>query len=209
TKREITNRRPEPRESHLGVEFTDEDFGGSQPLQNLRDLAWQDGGFYLKGSLFAVTDPALQFEEVITTGNRRRFRAPIRLAASAANTYTFASLYRGVAPARISDIRALGFDTALEKNQQFWARLQSQGASITVPDALLNNLFRTFLPRVTINSDLDLNGFSVLQTGPIVYNRIWHHVTSYAVADYLSRRGYFVLAKRYLEPYFQWQGIPA
>jgi hypothetical protein len=29
------------------------------------------------------------------------------------------------------------------------------------------------------------------------------------VGDYLARRGNFELAKRYLEPYFHWQGIPA
>jgi hypothetical protein len=62
---------------------------------------------------------------------------------------------------------------------------------------------------MTINSDLDLNGLSVFQTGPIVYNRVWHHITSNGVADYLARRGYFDLARRYLEPYFRWQGIPA
>jgi hypothetical protein len=37
---------------------------------------------------------------------------------------------------------------------------------------------------------------------------VWHHNTAYVVSDYLSRRGYFDLAKLYLEPIFHWQGIP-
>ncbi len=206
---EIANDERRPRDTFLGIEFTNEDFGGSQPLANLRDLTWRKGGFYILGSLIAVTDPALTFEEIITTGDRKRFRAQIHLEASEKVSYSFANLYRGVSPARFGDIRQLGYGPALEKTLAFWSRFESPGASIKVPDPLLNNLYRTFLPRIAISSDLDLNGYSVLQTGPIVYNRIWHHVTSYAVADYLSRGGYFDLAKRYLEPYFHWQGIPA
>lgn len=209
TRLEVSNAGDSPRDTYLGIEFTNEDFGGSQPLPGLKDLVFRNGGFYILGNLFAVAGPALQFEEMPATGNRRRFRAPVRVDASASAAFTFANFYRGASPSRIGDVRNLGFPAALERTLAYWRRLQEQGASITVPDPLLNNLYRTLLPRITINSDLDLNGYSVLQTGPVVYNRVWHHVTAYAVADYLARRGYFDLAKRYLEPYFHWQGIPA
>jgi hypothetical protein len=205
----VSNSTPSPHGTYLGIEFTNQDFGGSIPLSNLRDLTWRKNGFYLLGKLVAVTDPALEFEEIPTTGDRKRFRALVHLEASEGRDFVFADFYRPVSPARLEDVRRLGYQTAMERTLAFWNRMESQGASISVPDPLLNNLYKTFLPRITINSDLDLNSFSVLQTGPIVYNRVWHHNTAYSVADYLSRRGYFDLAKRYLEPFFHWQGIPA
>jgi len=217
TRIRIKNPSPTPRETSLGVEFTNEDFGGEvwsgvrglHPLANFREITWRQGGFFLLGTLIAVSDPALQFEEMPTTGDHKRFRARIHLPAAGTQSYTFANFYRAVSPARLADVQKLGYDTARERTEAFWTRLQNEGASITVPDPLLNNLYRTFLPRVTINSELDLNGFSVLETGPIIYNRVWHHNTAYVVADYMARRGYFDLAKRYLEPYFHWQGLPA
>jgi len=209
TKIQVSNPSVHPRQTSLGIEFTNEDFSGSMPLSNVRDLAWRKGGFYLLGQLVAVADPALEFTEVPVTGDRKRFRAMVELGPSETKSWTCANFYRPVSPSRLDSVRALGYEKALERTLSFWSSLENQGAQITVPEPLFNNLYRTFLPRVAINSDLDLNGFSVLQTGPIVYNRIWHHVTAYAVADYLARRGYFDLAKRYLEPYFHWQGIPA
>ena len=217
TRLEVKNAGPAERDSYLGVEFTNQDFGsdvwngkkGYHPLEHFRDIAWRKGGFFLGGTLIAVTDPALEFEETPTVGDRKRFRARIHLPAGGTQNYTFANFYRASSPARLGDVQEMGYDTALEKTEAFWAGLQNQGASITVPDALLNNLYRTFLPRMTINSELDLNGLSVIQTGPIIYNRVWHHSTAYGVADYMARRGYFELAKRYLEPFFRWQGMPA
>ena len=205
----VSNPGAQARDTYVGVEFTNEDFPLSIPLPNLRALAWRKGGFYVLGQLVAAADEALEFEEVPAIGERKRFRAPVRLEPSASKSFTFANFYRPISPSRLADVRKLGYQVALEKTAAFWNRLEAPGASITVPEPLFNNLYRTFLPRITINSDLDLNGFSVLQTGPIVYNRVWHHVTAYAVADYLARRGYFDLAKRYLEPFFHWQGIPA
>ncbi len=209
TKIQFSNPVAHERQTALGVEFTNEDFAGLQPLANIKDLAWRKGGFYLLGQLVAATDPALEFGEIPVTGDRKRFRAIVQLGPSETKSWTFANFYRPVSPARLESVRALGYEKVLERTLAFWNRLESQGAKITVPEPLFNNLYRTYLPRITINSDLDLNGFSVLQTGPVLYNRVWHHVTSYAVADYLARRGYFDLAKLYLEPYFHWQGIPA
>ena len=209
TKIQVKNTSSAPQDTYLGAEFTNEDFEGVQPLANFHAITWRPGGFFLLGNLVAVTDPALQFQEVPTTGDHVRFRARISVPGSGTQSYTFANFYRPISPARLKDVQGLGYDTALERTQAFWTRLQNQGASISVPDPLLNNLYRTFLPRMTINAELDLNGFSVVQTGPIVYNRVWHHTTAYGVADYMVRRGYFELAKRYLEPFFHWQGIPA
>jgi hypothetical protein len=209
TELRVSNLGAQTRETYVGVEFTNEDFPLSIPLPNLRSLTWRKGGFYLLGQLLAVADEALEFEEVPTIGERKRFRALVRLEPFASKSFTFANFYRPVSPNRLKDVRKLGYQAALRKTVAFWNRLDARGASITVPEPLFNNLYRTFLPRITINSDLDLNGFSVLQTGPIVYNRVWHHITACGVADYLARRGYFDLAKRYLEPFFHWQGIPA
>jgi len=227
TRIQLSNPTSEERQTSVGIEFTDEDFGGSMSLPNIIDLAWRKGAFYLLGQLVAVADSALEFNEIPTSdrdfrprphlpwersgapGHRKRFRAMVRLGPSETKSWTFANFYRPVSPARLDSVRALGYERALEKTVAFWSSLERQGARITVPEPLFNNLYRTFLPRIAINSDLDLNGYSVLQTGPIIYNRVWHHVTAYAVADYLARRGFFDLAKRYLEPYFHWQGIPA
>jgi hypothetical protein len=208
TRIQIKNVSPVALDTYLGIEFTNEDFGGRQPLANFQDITWRKGGFFLLGTLLAVTDPALEFEETPTTGDHKRFRARIQLPAEGIQSYTFANFYRPISPARLADVQKLGYQTALERTKAFWTRLDNEGASITVPDPLLNNLYRTFLPRMTINSELDLNGLSVMQTGPIIYNRIWHHSTCYGIADYLCPRGYFALAKRYLEPIFHWQGIP-
>jgi hypothetical protein len=227
TKIQLSNPSRNPQQTSIGIEFTDEDFGGSMPLPALAQLVWRKGAFYLPGQLLVAADPGLEFDEIPTAdrdirprphlpweqspapGIHKRFSAVLQLAPSETRTWTFASFYRTVSPARIDAVRGLGYEKAFDKAGAFWTRLESRGARITVPDPLLNNLYRTFLPRITMSSDLDLNGLSVLQTGPIIYNKVWHHVTSYAVADYLSRRGYFDLAKRYLEPYFHWQGIPA
>jgi hypothetical protein len=227
TKIQVSNPAAQARRTALGIEFTDEDFGGSIPLPNIKEMVWRKGGFFLLGRLVAVADPDLEFEEIPTSdldtrprphlpwehagapGHQKRFRAMVNLAPSETKSWSFANFYRPVSPARLDSVRTLGYERALERTLAFWSRLESQGAQITVPEPLFNNLYRTYLPRITINSDLDLKGFAVLQTGPIVYNRVWHHVTSYAVADYLARRGYFDLARRYLEPYFHWQGIPA
>jgi len=205
----VSNPKAEDRRTYLGVEFTNEDFAGSIPLPNFGDLTWRRGGFYLLGKLVAVIDPILQFEAVPTTEGRKRFRALVNLPASSTQHFTFAAFYRPVSPERIKDVSALGYDAALQRTLNFWNKLDAQGTAIRVPEELFNNLYRTFLPRITINSDLDLNGLSVFQTGPIIYNRVWHHITANAVADYLARRGYFELAKRYLEPIFRWQGMPA
>lgn len=206
----VTNSGSKETETYLGIEFTDEDFGGyGLPLPNLVDLTWREGGFYLLGELILISDPSLVFEEVPTSGTHKRFRALVRLDSSGQKELHFASLYRPISPSRLEEIRNLGYPEALGRTREFWSELEKAGAFIEVPDPLFNNLLRTFLPRITINSDLDLEGRSVLQTGPIIYNRVWHHVTCYAVADYLARLGYFDLAKLYLEPYFDWQGIPA
>ncbi|HVN81874.1 MAG TPA: hypothetical protein VMW38_23020, partial [Terriglobia bacterium] len=176
TKIQFSNPVPHKQQTYLGIEFTNEDFAGSLPLANIKDLAWRKGGFYLLGQLVAVADPALEFNEILVTGDRKRFRAAVQLEPSEAKSWIFANFYRPVSPARLESVRALGYEKALERTLAFWNRLDSQGAKITVPEPLFNNLYRTFLPRITINSDLDLNGFSVLQTGPVLYNRVWHHV---------------------------------
>lgn len=227
----ITNQKPHKTDTYLGIEISDEDFSGSKPLDDFRDLSWRkEGGFFHRDSVLVVTDPELEFEEVPTVADAheihdsdidkewthslqpvhiRRFRARIRIPASQTKTYTFANFYRAISSTRLADVRNVGYRTALKKTTDSWDRLQGQGASITVPDSLLNNLYRTFLPRITINAQLDINGYSLLQTGPIFINRIWPHVVATAVADYLAPRGYFDLAKLYMEPFFHWQGTSA
>jgi len=197
------------RKANLGVQFTEEDAIGSIPLANLPDMTFHKDGFYLQGRLVAVTDPALEFEEISTIGERKRFRALVHLRASEERDFVFADFYRPVSPERSQAVSKLGYQTALERTLSFWNRMERQGASITVPDPLLNNLYRTLLPRTLICSNLSIDGSTVLMTGPISYERVLHHITAYGVADHLSRSGYFELAKNYLEPFFNWQGIPA
>lgn len=198
-------------DSYLAIEFTDEDFPGRLPfpLPNLKDLTWRNGGFYILGDLIAVTGPGLSFEEIPTGANRKRFRAAVHLDPRGSRRFTFANFYRSASPRRAADVNRLGYDTALARQMSFWNRIEADGTSISVPDPLMNHLYRTFLPRVTINAGLDLDGNTIFQAGPIVYNHPWHHITAYAVADFLARTGHFERARRYLEPFFHWQGMPA
>jgi hypothetical protein len=219
----ITNERPYDLDDYVGIQFTDEDRGQSKAV-NLGDLCWRNGGFFAGEDLLAATDPALEFEEVPTMKDEleffesdwskdspvsfshfKRFRARIHLPAFTERTFVFANFYRGIAPSRILDVHKRGYQNALNRTQAFWGSLQSRGASISVPDELMNNLGRTLLPRITICAQLDINGNSIFEVAPLGVG-IWPHVVAYAVADYLAPRGYFDLAKRYMEPFFRWQG---
>jgi hypothetical protein len=208
TEMRVSNDKPFAVDTCLGIEFTNEDPFLEKPKINLHELRWRNGGIYVGDEMLMVTDPSLTFEEIPTEGNFKRFRALMRLPASGQVTYTFANFYRAASPARLSDVQKLGYDVALSRTMAFWDRLQAQGCSIMVPDPLLNNLFRTFLPRVTISAAIDPHGRAVLRTGPVDYAYTWFHTVAFGIAHYLCRGGYFDFAKLYLEPFFVWQGTP-
>ncbi|MBL9215002.1 MAG: hypothetical protein JNG83_05960 [Opitutaceae bacterium] len=208
----LTNPRPAARTAWFGIEFTDEDlttFMDRGPLRGVVDIAWRDGAFWVGGRLLAVADPGLAFEVVPTHGARRRFQARVELPAGGARQFDLAHFYRTDTAERVGAVRAAGFDASRRRMLAYWDRLAAGGAAIRVPDEWLNNLYRTFLPRILLNAHLDPDGMVVLHTGPIQYPRVWHHITAYGVAGDLARRGQFALSRRYFEPIFKWQGIPA
>jgi len=210
SKLRITNLNPAGDDVYLGVRFTDQDyvtFMSASPLPGLSELTWRDGAFRIRDQLVAVTDPALIFEEVPVSAGKE-FRARVPLAAGATGEYWVANLYRPVPAGQAAGLRRDGGPAARARMMAYWDRVAAKGASITVPEPWFNNLYRTFLPRVLNCAHLDPQGMAVLHTGPVIYPRMWHHITAAGVVD-LSRRGHFDLAKRYLEPFFRWQDTPA
>jgi hypothetical protein len=208
----LTNARAEARDAWLGVAFTAEDFKTfrkSRFLQGIAQITWRDGAFYAGDRLLAVADPALQFEALPAHGDVARFRARVALPAKGSRSFTFANLYRLGQPADAATIRAEGYAAAQRRMLAYWDAIAAQGATIRVPDAWLNNLYRTFLPRILICSHLDPDGMAVLHTSPIQYARVWQHITAMGIAGDLAPRGQFALARKYFEPFFKWQGIPA
>lgn len=208
----LSNEGPAARETWLGIEFTDEDFRtflGSLPLEGVGGIEWRDGAFFLGGKLIAMADPALAFEKLPAHGDVARFRARVSLSGSGARQFEFAHLYRLVDAGRLADLRRAGYERSRRRMLDYWDRFADGAATIRVPDELLNNLYRTFLPRIAICSHLDPDGMAVLHTSPIQYARVWHSVTAFGVGGDLAVRGRFDLARKYLEPFFTWQDIPA
>ena len=82
------------------------------------------------------------------------------------------------------------------------------GAIIETPDPVVNNLYKTLLPRTLVCGDLDVQGECVLKTSPIVYDAVWLHATAYGIEG-MARRGHFREARQYLEAAFRSQGSQA
>ena len=158
--------------------------------------------------MLAVTDAELTFEELPMRDGRKRFRARVTLTGAQTRKFSFAHIYRAGTKGQISNVNSED-ETAHGQMLRFWDELAARGAFIRVPDELLNNLFRTFLPRITLNAHPDPTGMTVMHTGPIAYARVWHHITAGGIGGDLVRRGQFELARRYFEAMFTWQNIPA
>lgn len=209
---DVTNTAAAARDAWLAVQFTEDDFVTfmtASPLKDVGRIVWKDGAFYAGDRLVAVADPALVFERQPVNGNISRFRAKVPLAAKAARSFAFVHFYRPEAGGSRPAATLAGFDAARGRMTGFWDRIAAAGASVTVPDEYLNNLYRTFLPRILMNGTLDPSGELVVHTGPIQYARVWHHITSLGVAGDLARRGQFEFCRRYMDAFFRWQGIPA
>lgn len=212
TRLTLTNTAPGARDAWLGLEFTDKDFVTfleKHPLAGIDRIEWRDGAFYAGDRLLAAADPALVFEAAPTQDGMRRFRARVPLAAGAARSFTLAFFYRPADPAGLAAVRAVDFAAARARMTGFWNALAARGAAIRTPDEWLDNLYRTFLPRIAMNCHLDPEGLPVFHTGPVQYARVWHHITSLGIAGDLARRGQFELARKHFEAIFKWQGTPA
>lgn len=201
-----------PRDGWLGVEFSDEDFVtfmNKNPLADAGRISWRDGAFYAGGRLLAVTDPALVFERLPSYGPVSRFRAKISLPAGGKRSFALAHLYRLETTPQPPRASVETFETAHSRMIAHWEKIAAAGASVRVPDEWLNNLYRTFLPRILINSHLDPDGHPVMHTGPIQYSRVWHHITALGIGGDLARRGQFEECRRHLDTFFRWQSTPA
>ncbi len=208
----LTNSAGRDGTAYLFVEFTDTDrvsYMRPNPLTRLSEIRWRAGGFFLDDRLVAAADSSLDFAEVPTNTGRRLFRAAVPMKAGAAGSYDFGILYRPLPAPRLKDLQAIGFDQAHARMKRYWDEVAARGASITVPDPWLNNLYRTFLPRVLQCSHLELGGMPVLHVSPIFYSRVWSHITALGIAGDLARRGQFELCRKYLESLFRWQDTPA
>jgi hypothetical protein len=116
--------------------------------------------------------------------------------------------YVAVDQAVVGQVLAWGFDDVVTRAKRYWDRRLSEGADIETPDLVVNNLYRTLLPRTLVTGDLDTQGDYVLKTSPIHYDAVWLHVTAYGIEG-LARRGHFREARQYLEAAFRWQGSQA
>ncbi len=113
--------------------------------------------------------------------------------------------YVAVEQALVEQALTWGFDDVVVRCKTYWDRLLTPGAVIETPDSVVNNLYKTLLPRTLVSGDLDTQGDYALKTSPIVYDAVWLHATAYGIEG-LARRGHFSEARRYLEAAFRWQG---
>jgi hypothetical protein len=214
---QVSTTAKQPGTAWLAIEFTDADFVTfyeKLPLPDIAKMEWRDGKFVIGDRVIAVSDPALAFHSVPTHGSVRRFRARVEVSPGQPRSFGLAFLYRPVAVAALQrdGVPVRGgiaeFNAARARMLGFWNDLAAGGANVRVPDEWLNNLYRTFLPRIAMNSHLDPQGMPVFHTGPVQYARVWHHITGLGIAGDLSRRGQFALARKHFEAIFKWQGIP-
>jgi hypothetical protein len=212
TRLDVANTAASARDAWLGLEFNDQafvTFVTASPLPEVGKITWRDGAFYAGDKVLAVADPALVFERQPAHGAVSRFRARVPLAAGEKRSFAVAHFYRVSDGASRPVVNVAEFESARRRFTGHWDGIAAAGASIRVPEEWLNNLYRTFLPRIMINAHLDPTGQVVVHTGPIQYARVWHHITSLGVGGDLARRGQFELCRRYMEAFFRWQGIPA
>jgi len=113
--------------------------------------------------------------------------------------------YIAVEPALVQQAQQLGFDGARQRMRRYWDARLAQGAKVEVPEAIVNDQYRTLYPRTLMCGDLDTQGDYALKTSPIIYEAVWLHATAYGIEG-LARRGHFAEAKQYLEAAFHWQG---
>ena len=116
--------------------------------------------------------------------------------------------YIAVDKALVTRALDLGFDEVMSRTKRYWDSRLAAGAIVDTPDPVVNNLYKTLLPRTLVCGDLDVQGDYVLKTSPIVYDAVWLHVTAYGIEG-LARRGHFREARQYLEAAFRWQGSQA
>ena len=116
--------------------------------------------------------------------------------------------YIAVDKALVTRALDLGFDEVLSRTKRYWDSRLAAGAIVDTPDPVVNNLYKTLLPRTLVCGDLDVQGDYVLKTSPIIYDAVWLHATAYGIEG-LARRGHFREARQYLEAAFRWQGSQA
>jgi hypothetical protein len=116
--------------------------------------------------------------------------------------------YLAVDKALVLRALAVGFPEAMARTKEYWDRRLSAGAFVDTPDAMVNSLYKTLLPRTLVCGELDVQGDYVLKTSPIIYDAVWLHATAYGIEG-LARRGHFAEARQYLEAAFRWQGSQA
>ena len=116
--------------------------------------------------------------------------------------------YIAVDKALVTQALDLGFDEVLSRTKKYWDSRLAAGAIVETPDPVVNNLYKTLLPRTLVCGDLDVQGDYVLKTSPIIYDAVWLHATAYGIEG-LARRGHFREARQYLEAAFRWQGSQA
>jgi hypothetical protein len=116
--------------------------------------------------------------------------------------------YVAVEKALVMRALAMGFPETMTRAKRYWDNRLASGAIVETPDPVVNNLYKTLLPRTLVCGDLDVQGDYVLKTSPIIYDAVWLHATAYGIEG-LARRGHFREARQYLEAAFRWQGSQA
>ncbi len=116
--------------------------------------------------------------------------------------------YIAVEKSLVMQALATGFPETMTRVKRYWDARLASGAIVDTPDPVVNNLYKTLLPRTLVCGELDVQGDYVLKTSPIVYDAVWLHVTAYGIEG-LARRGHFREARQYLEAAFRWQGSQA
>ncbi len=104
----------------------------------------------------------------------------------------------------LRDAAARGFDETFARAKAFWESRLAAGATIDTPSRIVNDVYKTLLPRTLVCADLDADGDYALKTSPVIYDTVWLSITALGIEG-LARRGHFEEAKRYLDTVFNWQ----
>lgn len=99
------------------------------------------------------------------------------------------------------------FDRELRRVIHYWQDLYEDSAVLETPEPFVNNLYKAGLQHTLITADADpADGTVYAKTSPGWYETIWPNCAMITAVS-MDRRGCHDRARRYLEPFLNWQGV--
>lgn len=99
------------------------------------------------------------------------------------------------------------YDSEFQKIVQYWQYFYNQDAVIRTPDPFVNNFYKAGLWHLFISADEDPEtGRVYAKLSPAWYESIWPNCAMITAVS-LDQRGHHELARQFLDPFVDWQGV--